>query len=75
MKFDSPEVDENYSSLSISEDFEIPETNIKQFMLLYDIETLVKFKDMLDKLKDKYNQDNYSDIVFNAVKNESERNS
>jgi len=75
LKFDSPEVDEDFNSLNISEDFDIPETNIKQFMLLYDIETLVKFKDMLDKLKDKYNQDNYSDIVFNAVKNESERNS
>ncbi len=75
LKFDSPEVDENYSSLSISDDFEIPETNIKQFMLLYDIDTLVQFKNMLDKLKDKYNQDNYSDIVFNAVKNESDRNS
>lgn len=74
LKFDSPEVDEDFNSLNISEDFDIPETNIKQFMLLYDIETLVKFKDMLDKLKDKYNQDNYSDIVFNAVKNESERN-
>src|SRR6056300_362249 len=69
LKFDSPEVDEDFNSLNISEDFDIPETNIKQFMLLYDIETLVKFKDMLDKLKDKYNQDNYSDIVFNAVKN------
>jgi ParB-like chromosome segregation protein Spo0J len=75
LKFDSSELDENFNEFQISEDFDIPETNIKQFMLLYDINTLIEFKDMLDKLKDKYDQDNYSDIVFTAVKNESERNS
>lgn len=73
LKFDEPEVDEEFESLNISSDFDIPETNIKQFMLLYDIETLEEFKSMLMNLKEKYKVDNYSDIVFTAVKKEHER--
>ena len=74
LKFDEPNVDEEFESLNISSDFDIPETNIKQFMLLYDIETLEEFKSMLMVLKEKYKVDNYSDIVFTAVKKEHERN-
>ena len=40
-------------------------------MLLYDLKQLEKFKGMLDVLKEKYNVENYSDLVFEAVKNES----
>jgi hypothetical protein len=74
LKLTGFDFDEEFESLNISSDFDIPETNIKQFMLLYDIETLEEFKSMLMVLKEKYKVDNYSDIVFTAVKKEHERN-
>lgn len=70
LEFDSPE-DVNEIAFDINENFEVPETNVKSFMLLYDLKQLEKFKGMLDVLKEKYNIENYSDIVFEAVKNES----
>lgn len=57
---------------TIDPTFEVPETNVKQFMLLYDLSQLDEFKGYLLKLRDKYGMDNFSDVVFQAVKNESD---
>lgn len=57
---------------TIDASFEVPETNVKQFMLLYDLSQLDEFKGYLLKLRDKYGMDNFSDVVFQAVKNESD---
>jgi hypothetical protein len=71
LEFDMPE--ETDFDIDVSDDFHVPETNIKQFMLLYDVDQLIQLKENLDKLKDLYKLENYSDIVFEAVKNEASK--
>jgi len=71
LEFDAP-ADVDISDMSIDASFDVPETNVKQFMLLYDLQQLAEFKQCLLLLKDKYGIDNFSDIVFRAVKNESD---
>ena len=71
LEFDVPN-DVATADLTIDASFEVPETNVKQFMLLYDLDQLELFKGYLVKLRDKYGIDNFSDVVFQAVKNESD---
>ena len=71
LEFDVPN-DVATADLTIDASFEVPETNVKQFMLLYDLDQLELFKGYLVKLRDKYGMDNFSDVVFQAVKNESD---
>ena len=69
LEFDAP-TDVDIGDMSIDASFDVPETNVKQFMLL--LQQLSEFKSYLLLLKDKYGIDNFSDIVFRAVKNESD---
>lgn len=65
LEFDAPEdVNADYG---IDDSFDVPETNIKQFMLLYTIEELEKMKGMLDKLQESMGYSNYSETVFKIV--------
>lgn len=74
LEFDAPEL-EVLSADWLDEDAHIPETNVKQFMLLYDIETLEEMKNMVSRLSDVYHLENPSDVVLMAVRNEYENNS
>ena len=58
--------------MNIDPSFDVPETNVKQFMLLYDLETLKKFKDNLEVLRKKYGIENPSDVIYQAVMNEAD---
>lgn len=65
LEFDTPDdVSDDYG---IDDSFDVPETNIKQFMLLYTIEELDKMKGMLDKLQEQYKYPNYSELIFKIV--------
>ena len=76
MEFDSPEAPD----LEMSEnnwqldDVHIPETNVKQFMLLFNIHDIEEIKKMVEVLRDIYKIESPSDIIFEAVKNEYKKN-
>lgn len=71
LEFDAP-INVDVGNMLIDSSFDVPETNVKQFMLLYDLQQLSEFKEYLIVLKNKYGLDNFSDIVFRAVKNEAD---
>lgn len=76
LEFDSPEAPD----LEMSEnnwqldDVHIPETNVKQFMLLFNIHDIEEIKKMIEVLRDIYKIESPSDIIFEAVKNEYKKN-
>lgn len=76
LEFDSPEAPD----LEMSEnnwqldDVHIPETNVKQFMLLFNIHDIEEIKKMVEVLRDIYKIESPSDIIFEAVKNEYKKN-
>lgn len=76
LEFDSPEAPD----LEMSEnnwkldDVHIPETNVKQFMLLFNINDIEEIKKMIEVLRDIYKIESPSDIIFEAVKNEYKKN-
>ena len=69
LEFESPDLEMSENDWG-SEDVHIPETNVKQFMLLFSIEDIEKFKKMIEVLRDKYKIESPSDVVFKAVTNE-----
>lgn len=73
LEFDAPELEISESDF-LSQDVYIPETNVKQYMLLFNISDIEEFKKMIEVLRDIYKIESPSDIVFKAVKNECEKN-
>lgn len=73
LDFESPEL-EVLEGDWLGDDAHIPETNVKQFMLLYDIEALEEMKTMVEALRDVYQIESPSDIIFRAVKLEYKNN-
>jgi len=73
LEFDSPALEMSDTNWQ-ADDVHIPETNVKQFMLLFNITDIEELKKMIEVLRDIYNVESPSDIVFRAVKNEYEKN-
>ena len=71
--FDAPDLEISEADWS-GQDVYIPETNVKQFMLLFDIETTEEMKVMVELLRDIYKIESPSDIILQAVKNEYKKN-
>jgi hypothetical protein len=73
LEFESPDL-EILEGDWLGGDMHIPETNVKQFMLLYDIETIEEMKTMIEALREVYQIESPSDIIFRAVKLEYKNN-
>ena len=73
LEFDAPKLEMTENEWQVN-DVHIPETNVKQFMLLFNITDIEELKKMIEVLRDIYNIESPSDIVFRAVKNEYEKN-
>lgn len=73
LEFDSPDLEMSENEWQV-DDVHIPETNVKQFMLLFNIHDIEEIKKMVEVLRDIYNIESPSDIIFEAVKNEYKKN-
>ena len=73
LEFDSPDLEMSENNWEV-EDVHIPETNVKQFMLLFNIDDVEEIKKMVEVLRDIYKIESPSDIIFEAVKNEYKKN-
>jgi len=73
LEFDAPDLELSDTDWS-AEGVYIPETNIKQFMLLYDISTIEEMKTMIEALREEYKIESPSDIIFEAVTREYKKN-
>lgn len=73
LEFDAPDLEISENDWQVDE-VHIPETNVKQFMLLFNIKDIEEIKKMIEVLREIYNIDSPSDIVFKAVENEYKRN-
>lgn len=73
LEFDSPELEMSENDWQV-DDVHIPETNVKQFMLLFNINDIEEIKKMIEVLRDIYKIESPSDIIFEAVKNEYKKN-
>ncbi len=73
LEFDSPDLEMSENEWQV-DDVHIPETNVKQFMLLFNIHDIEEIKKMIEVLRDIYNIESPSDIIFEAVKNEYKKN-
>tara|TARA_R110001592_G_scaffold113550_2_gene312763 strand:- start:10567 stop:11202 length:636 start_codon:yes stop_codon:yes gene_type:complete len=73
LEFDSPDLEMTDNNWQV-EDVHIPETNVKQFMLLFNIADIDEIKKMVEVLRDIYKIESPSDIIFEAVKNEYKKN-
>tara|TARA_R110000824_G_scaffold58569_4_gene158238 strand:- start:1468 stop:2103 length:636 start_codon:yes stop_codon:yes gene_type:complete len=73
LEFDSPDLEILEHGWEI-ENVYIPETNVKQFMLLYDIAMIEELKTMIEALREVYKIESPSDIIFKAVKREYKKN-
>jgi hypothetical protein len=72
LKFDAPDLEMSEEDW-LGQDVHIPETNVKQYMLLFDISDVEEIKTMVEGLREIYKIESPSDIVFRAVKNEYEK--
>lgn len=73
LEFDSPDLEMSENEWQV-DDVHIPETNVKQFMLLFNIQDIEEIKKMVEVLRDIYKIESPSDIIFEAVKNEYKKN-
>lgn len=74
LEFDAPDLEMSENDWQVDDEVHIPETNVKQFMLLFNIKDIEEIKKMIEVLRDIYNIDSPSDIIFKAVENEYKRN-
>lgn len=73
LEFDSPDLEMSENDWQV-DDVHIPETNVKQFMLLFNMNDIEEIKKMVEVLRDIYKIESPSDIIFEAVKNEYKKN-